>query len=393
MTAVTGYIRRHLDGRRFAAFGFQREGGTRYVVQLGLVFLDGHIINAFFARTAEVLAPVATGTVQAHANLVALVDDALEHELVRLAQVRIARRIDHERRSRTATTAHHHHATGTHLHDATERNTAVFAEADRGLAGKVVHIGAGTAAGTATGHAATPVAHATVVSTTGIRLGTAVGTHHVHRIRRLDVVREILARKEHHQVRLRRNRRIAKNPASRHVGIVRKANAFQVYRGIARIVQFNPSRVVTVVILEGRIGRGHFRKDDREPFHTLERFIDDDLVGIFARERAVVAALVLVALVAVVHAGTGRRERTRTADDNRRTRIKEDVALVQFPGMDGNGIPVTHDQDRIRQLVDTRNTGITNNFRFRSVVSRIIRAGHHKACHQNQTKTRDVNIS
>ena len=130
MAAVTGNVRRHLDGRRFAAFGFQREGGTRYVVQLGLVFLDGHIINAFFARTAEVLAPVATGTVQAHANLVALVDDALEHELVRLAQVRIARRIDHERRSRTATTAHHHHATGTHLHDATERNTAVFAEAD-----------------------------------------------------------------------------------------------------------------------------------------------------------------------------------------------------------------------------------------------------------------------
>ena len=307
----------------------------------------------------------------------ALVDSTAEHKLVRLGQVGRTVRIHHERRCRAAATETH--AASTDLHHATERNASVLAKANRGLAREIVDIRPRTCT-----RITAPLTHTAHV-TAGIRLRTTVGAHHVHRIGRRDVVGIVLARQEHHHVGLRGNRRVAEYPAAGHAGIVREAHALQVDRGVARVVKFNPCGVVAVVVLEARVRRGHLGKDDREAIHAGKGLVDNDLVRIFAGKRTVVAALVLVTLVTVVHCRAGKRHRRRTqvAHDHRRTRIEDDVPLLELVTRDQDCSAIgRNNQDGIRKAGrQPPDFGL-----FGRVVSRITRTGDKAARNPPNTK-------
>lgn len=93
---------------------------------------------------------------------------------------------------------------------------------------------------------------------------------------------------------LRGNGRIAEHPATRVLRIVTESNTLEAHGSIRGIVEFEPARVVAVVILEIRIIRRNFGENNREIAHVSERSIDRSHLRVFARERAIMRTVILL---------------------------------------------------------------------------------------------------
>ena len=296
MAALTRNVRRHLDRRRFRALRFGRESRSGHIVTLNVsrVIAKPYVIHRRrIARTAKVLACPRTNIIaflEIHANFVRLGNKAANHELVGIAKF-CSTRIHYHTRIR---------APLRHLHDSAHLVYAIFIVTQRRLSWQVFCIRCcrGTRS-TCAASTTAKVAHSSAkvkarhhAKATACRsFGTAIRSNHIDRIRGRNIVRIVLARKEHYHVALGRNSRIAKDPTARELGVITQCNALEAHRSIARIIKFKPTGIIPVVILEVCIRRRNFRENHREIADKRHNRIDSNHTRVFARERAIVRAV------------------------------------------------------------------------------------------------------